>query len=163
MEGGFYMEDPKKNQILINDFFEGTQIKKELINDIGQNNVKELGRILSETCEVETDEVDRKGKKKKIKFNSQLTNNQIRKYYDSFLKIYNSKVSEEVKKIQLLMLKANSEYSAERNGTYRFGMFLNNRLNIVISKSDEEFIKYLDAFKLHFEALVGYYPRKQEN
>ncbi len=157
------MEDPKKDQILIKDFFDDNQIKKELISDIGTNNVKDLGKILNENFEVLTDEVDKKGKKKKIKFNAQLTNNQIRKYYDSFLKIYYSKVDPDVKKIQLLMLKANSEYSAERNGTYRFGMFLNNRLSIVISKSKEEFEKYLEAFKLHFEALVGYYPRKQEN
>lgn len=157
------MEDPKKDKILIKDFFERDQIKRELISDIGDGNVKELGKILSENSEVETDEVDKKGRKIKIKFNSQLTNNQIRKYYDSFLKIYYSKVDPDVKKIQLLMLKANSEYSAERNGTFRFGMFLNNRLNIVISKPNTEFDKYLDAFKLHFEALVGYYPRKQEN
>lgn len=157
------MGDPKKDKILIKDFFEGNQIKRELISDIGEGNVKELGKILNENSEIETDEVDRRGKKKKIKFNSQLTNNQIRKYYDSFLKIYYSKVDPDVKKIQLLMLKANSEYSAERNGTFRFGTFLNNRLNIVISKPNTEFDKYLDAFKLHFEALVGYYPRKQEN
>lgn len=157
------MEDPKKNQILIKDFFDGNQIKKELISDIGNNNVKELGKILSENFELETNEYYKKGKKKKIKVNAQLTNNQIRKYYDSFLKIYYSKVDPDVKKIQLLMLKANSEYSAERNGTYRFGIFLNNRLSIVISKPNEEFEKYLDAFKLHFEALVGYYPRKQES
>lgn len=157
------MEDPKKNDILINDFFEGNQIKKELISDIGNNNVKELGKLLYENVEIEDEQNDRKGKKKKIKINSQLTNNQIRKYYDWFLKIYNSTVEEEVKKIQLLMLKANSEYSAERNGTHRFKLFIKNRINIVLSKSGSEFQKYLEAFKLHFEALVGYYPRKQEN
>jgi len=154
------MEDPKLEQIIIHDFFDGNNVKKELISDQGNNNVKELGKILSEKCEKETNE---QGKKKKIKFNSQLTNNQIRKYYDSFLKIFYSKVDEEVKKIQLLMLKANAEYSAERNGTYRFSKFLNNRLSIVLSKSGNDFEKYLNAFKLHFEALVGYYPRKQEN
>jgi len=157
------MEDPKLNQILINDLFEGEKIKQTLISDQGTNNVKELGKILYESCELETNETDKKGKRKRIKFNSQLTNNQIRKYYDSFLKIYYSVVEPDVKKIQLLMLKANAEYSAERNGTYRFGKFLNNRLSLVISKSGDDFQKYLDAFKLHFEALVGYYPRKQEN
>lgn len=157
------MEDPKLNQILISDFFEHSRLKEELISDQGTNNVKELGKILYESCEVDPTENDKKNKKKKIKFNSPLTNNQIRKYYDSFLKIYYSMVEPDVKKIQLLMLKANSEYSAERNGTYRFAKFLNNRLSLVISKSGDDFEKYLDAFKLHFEALVGYYPRKQEN
>lgn len=157
------MEDPKKDEIVIQDFFDEGGIKKELINDTGLNNVKNLGKLFNEQKEVETEERDKKGNKKKIKFNSQLTNNQIRKYYDSFLKIYYSQVNPDVKKIQLLMLKANAEYSAERNGTYRFGMFLNNRLSIVVAKNDSEFQKYLDAFKIHFEALVGYYPRKQEN
>jgi CRISPR type III-A-associated protein Csm2 len=157
------MEDPKKNEILIQDFFdkEGKLIK-ELICDIGNNSVKNLAMVLQE--ELEEEYVDRKtGKMKKEKYHKEFSINQLRKYYDSFLKIYFSQISEEAKKIQLLMLKANAEYSAERNDHRRFSMFFNNRINIVISKSGEEFQKYLDAFKLHFEALVGYYPREKKD
>ncbi len=157
------MEDPKKNEILISDFFQQGVLDKRLIYDKeDQNNVKKLGELFFETLEVEY--IDkRSGKKRKNKINASLSVNQIRKYYDSFLKIYHAQVNEETKKIQLLMLKANSEYSAERLSTFRFGMFMNNRINIVIKKSGEEFQKYLDAFKLHFEALVGYYPRGKNN
>lgn len=155
------MEDPRKKDIVISDFFERGVLDKRLIYDEGgQNNVKKLGELFTESLEKEI--VDDRGRKKKIKINAPLTVNQIRKYYDSFLKIYYSQVDEDTKKIQLLMLKANSEYSSERLSTFRFGIFMNNRINIVIKKSGEEFQKYLDAFKLHFEALVGYYPKDKK-
>lgn len=157
------MEDPKKDQIVINNFFDNeNRILKELIYDEGTKNVKNLGKILIE--ELEEKYIDKKTKKEKTKkYHKELTINQLRKYYDSFLKIYYSKIPEETKKIQLLMLKANAEYSAERNDHRRFAVFMNNRINLVLKQSGENFQRYLDAFKMHFEALVGYYPRKQEN
>ena len=148
------MEDPKKNEILIDDFFnEGKQLIKEMIYNEGNINVMNLGILLN------TKEVNPQNNKDII--NETLTINQIRKFYDSFLKIYYSKVDDNSKKIQLLMLKANSEYSAERLKTKRFALFMHNRINMVV-KRKEDFQKYLDAFKLHFEALVGYYPRDKK-
>ena len=124
------MEDPKKNEILIDDFFnEGKQLIKEMIYNEGNINVMNLGILLN------TKEVNPQNNKDII--NETLTINQI------------------------LMLKANSEYSAERLKTKRFALFMHNRINMVV-KRKEDFQKYLDAFKLHFEALVGYYPRDKK-
>lgn len=156
------MKDPRENELLINDFFDSNQkLKVELISDTDEVkfNVKNLGSVLQD----ELDFPKKPNEKKPKKYHKELTINQLRKYYDSFLKIYYSKIPEETKKIQLLMLKANAEYSAERNDHRRFAMFMNNRINLVLKQSGENFLRYLDAFKLHFEALVGYYPRKQEN
>lgn len=151
------MEDPKKSEILINDFFDSNgQLLTKLISDKDKdnNNVNKLGKLLTEEVK------DSQNQKNYI--NKPLSINQVRKYFDSFLKIYYSKISKDAKKIQLLMLKANSEYSAKRLNTKRFGLFMNNRINIVVKKNGEEFKKYLDAFKLHYEALVGYYPREKK-
>lgn len=154
------MKDPREKELLIQDFFDkDKKLIKELIYDEGLINVKNLGAVLQD----ELDYPPEPNRRKPKKYHKEFTINQLRKYYDSFLKIYYSQVTEDVKKIQLLMLKANSEYSAERNDHRRFGMFFDNRVNIVIKKSGDEFIKYLDAFKLHFEALVGYYPREKKD
>ncbi len=150
------IDDPlKTTQISISDFFDNDQIKQNLINDNGQNNLKELIDLLIDKVEVK----DKRGKFQKL--NDGLKINQVRKFYDNFLRIYHSRISENEKKIQLLMLKSNAEYSANRLKTKRFEIFLSNRINIVIRKNDDEFIKYLNAFKLHFEALVGYFPKNQ--
>ena len=69
----------------------------------------------------------------------------------------NSSVDE--KKIQLLMLKANTEYAAKRLKTERFKLLISNRINIVVSKNENEFKQNMKALKLHFEALVAYYPK----
>ncbi|MEJ5350988.1 MAG: type III-A CRISPR-associated protein Csm2 [Melioribacteraceae bacterium] len=156
------MKDPRENEILIDDFFDNNQkLKLELISDTNdiKFNVKNLGLVLQE----ELNYPKKPNEKKTKKYHKEFTLNQLRKYYDSFLKIFYSQVPEDTKKIQLLMLKANCEYSAERNEHRRFSMFMNNRINIIIKKSGEDFNRYLEAFKLHFEALVGYYPRKKEN
>ena len=120
-------------------YIEG-KINPALINDQGQNNVSVLANQLKE------------GK-------SRLNSNQLRKFYDSFLRIYNSKVDDEAKKVQLLVMKANVEYSAGRLKIFEFADFIKNRVNTVI-KRNEDFNKYLEAFKLHFEALVAYFPKK---
>ncbi|GAB4294460.1 MAG: hypothetical protein Kow0098_16000 [Ignavibacteriaceae bacterium] len=136
------------NSINISSFFDSQgQLLKNLISDQGKENIKDIIEFLQVK------------NKEKSNRNEKLNINQLRKFYDSFLKIYNNKVDETEKKIQLLMLKANAEYSAKRLHTNRFKEFLSNRINIVVSKNGEEFKKNLNAFKLHFEALVAYYPK----
>lgn len=136
------------NSINISSFFDSEgKLLKNLISDQGENNIKEIINYLQLQ------------NREKNNRNEKLNINQLRKFYDSFLKIFNNKAEENEKKIQLIMLKANAEYSAKRLHTNRFKEFLANRINLVISKSGEEFKKNLDAFKLHFEALVAYYPK----
>lgn len=119
-------------------------IIKPLINDSGEKNVKELAEYLARD----------EGEIKKI------TVNQVRKFYDTFLKIYYNKSLFEEKKIQLIILKAQVEYSVKRLKIVNFGKFFNNRINILVKiNNEDEFQKNLDAFKLHFEALIGYFPK----
>jgi len=120
-------------------------VQKNLISDVGENNVKDLAEILSRRSE------DRNKKP--------IEKNQLRKFYDMFLKIYFSQSSEDAKKIQLLMLKAQSEYSERRLKIKDFKEFISNRIEIVVKKNGDEFINNLNAFKLHFEALIGYFPK----
>ncbi len=136
------------NSITISSFFDSQgHLLQNLISDQGKENIKEIIDFLQFQ------------NKDKLNRNEKLNINQLRKFYDSFLKIYNTKVDETEKKIQLLMLKANAEYSAKRLHTNRFKDFLSNRINIVVSKNGEDFKKNLNAFKLHFESLVAYYPK----
>jgi CRISPR type III-A-associated protein Csm2 len=136
------------NPINISSFFDSNgQLLTNLITDQGAGNIKEIIDYLREQVK------DRDSRNEKLNIN------QLRKFYDSFLKMYNNKLDEKEKKIQLLMLKANAEYSAKRLNTNRFKEFLANRINIIVSKSGEDFIKNVKAFKLHFEALVAYYPK----
>jgi len=119
----------------------------QLISDSGSGNIKELIEFIREYIKVQNYR------------NEKLNINQLRKFYDTFLKIFNTKVDEKEKKIQLLMLKANAEYSAKRLHTNRFREFLSNRINLVVAQNGDSFKAYLRAFKLHFEALVAYYPK----
>ncbi len=119
----------------------------ELISDSGNGNIKEIIENIREYIKTQNYR------------NEKLNINQLRKFYDTFLKIYNTKVDEKEKKIQLIMLKANAEYSAKRLHTNRFKEFLSNRINLIVAQNGEAFQKYLKAFKLHFEALVAYYPK----
>jgi len=153
------MEDLlKPNRIKIDSFFIDAKLKEELISDSGNNNIREIINYLTE--EVKEEIINQKTKRKKtVKHNEALSINQLRKYYDFFLKIYNSNISEDEKKIQLLMLKANSEYSAKRLNTNRFKIFMANRVNLVVATNGVDFKKSIDALKLHFEALVAYYPK----
>lgn len=136
------------SSIVISSFFDsGGQLLTSLITDQGDGNIKDLIEFLREQNR------DRNNRNEKLNIN------QLRKFYDTFLKIYNNTTVESEKKIQLLMLKANAEYSAKRLNTNRFKEFLANRINIVVSKTGEDFTKNLKALKLHFEALVAYYPK----
>ena len=144
-----------KGKVEIKDFFDRDNlIKKELINDAGENNVKELASLINQRI----GDPQRYGKYTSRELNI----NQIRKFYDEFLNIYNSAgLSMEQKKVRLLMMKANAEYSANRLKVKTLELFMKNRLDIVLKQTDEEgFENYLRAFKLHFEALVGYFPKK---
>jgi|SRR5690606_5858840 len=134
--------------LIIQSYFDSNgQILPNLITDLGEYNIKDLIEKLREQIK------DRNNRNEKLNIN------QLRKFYDTFLKIYNNKTEEKEKKVQLLMLKANAEYSAKRLNTNRFKTFLSNRINIVVSKSGREFEENLKALKLHFEALVAYYPK----
>lgn len=136
------------NTLEIKTFFDSNgNLLPELISDSGNGNIKELIEKIREFI------------KRPDYRNEKLNINQLRKFYDTFLKIYNNKVDEKEKKIQLIMLKANAEYSAKRLHTNRFKEFLSNRINLVVSQNGEAFEKFLKAFKLHFEALVAYYPK----
>lgn len=143
----------KPDEFKIDSFFIGDVINHSLITNDGQKNIDDLINYLIEPLEY----LDERRRKKVL--NKALSINQLRKFYDSFLKIYSNKAEEREKKVQLLMLKANADYSAKRLVTNRFKIFLANRINLVVSKSGEDFKKNLNAFKLHFEALVAYYPK----
>jgi len=120
-------------------FYIDGKINPALLNDEGQNNVAVLAANLKD--------------------HSKLNINQLRKFYDSFLRIYNSQIDDESKKVQLLVLKANVEYSAGRLKIFEFADFIKDRVNTVIKQS-ENFREYMEVFKLHFEALVAYFPKK---
>jgi len=138
------------DSVMIKTFFDSEgNLLPQLISDTGDGNIKDLIDYIR--AEVKLGDPNARNKILNI--------NQLRKFYDSFLKIYNTKVGEKEKKIQLLMLKANAEYSAKRLNTNHFRDFLKNRINIVIAQEGPAFDKYLRAFKLHFEALVAYYPK----
>jgi len=133
---------------IINSFFDSNgKILTNLITDQGRENINEIIEYLREKIQ----DRDRRNEKLNI--------NQLRKFYDTFLKIYNNKTEENEKKVQLIMLKANAEYSAKRLNTNRFKELLANRINLVVSKSGKDFTENLRALKLHLEALVAYYPK----
>ena len=127
----------------INGFLEEGKVKPELISDIGQNNVKELAEFLTRKVE------DR--------YDKSITTNQLRKFYDSFLKIYITEQDDNAKKIQLLLLKAQVEYAEKRLYIKRFGKFMRNRVEVLLKA--ENFKLNLDAFKIHFESLIAYFPK----
>ena len=127
----------------INEFLEEGKVKPELISDIGQNNVKELAEFLTRKVE------DR--------YDKSITTNQLRKFYDSFLKIYITEQDDNAKKIQLLLLKAQVEYAEKRLYIKRFGKFMRNRVEVLLKA--ENFKLNLDAFKIHFESLIAYFPK----
>lgn len=150
-----------KKKLEISDFFNSDNVvKNELINDVGTNNVKEIAELMNEKIE---DPVLKDRSKRPIIHSKDIKINQIRKFYDSFLNIFNAQVVPmNEKKVRILMLKANIEYSANRLEIRTLEIFIKNRLDIVLKQNDQKaFDRYLNAFKLHFEALVGYFPKKQ--
>jgi len=145
------------DEFKIDSFFSGGTIHQSLITNNGEKNINDLIQYLIKPIKYFDER-----KKKNIQVNKALTINQLRKFYDSFLNIYNIKANENEKKIQLLMLKANADYSAKRLVTNRFKIVLANRIDLIVKESGEDFKKNLNAFKLHFEALVAYYPKESK-
>ncbi|NUN09543.1 MAG: type III-A CRISPR-associated protein Csm2 [Ignavibacteriaceae bacterium] len=126
------------------------KVLENLISDNGTGNVKEIVEFIRSDGYLNT----------KKQFKQVLLHiNQLRKFYDSFLKVVNNNAEEKEKKIQLLMIKANAEYAAKRLRTNRFKDFLSNRIDLVVKQNDTNFQNNLRALKLHFEALVAYYPK----
>lgn len=119
-------------------FFIKDKMNTALIDDTSEDNIKSIASD--------------------FKNSTKLNSNQLRKFYDSFLRIYNSNLSIDEKKVQLLVLKANAEYAAGRLKIRPFAEFINDRVNTVLQR-DDDFNKYMDALKLHFEALVAYFPK----
>ncbi len=119
-------------------------IDLKLISGTGKGNVKDLAKFLS---------TDTLGSKK-------INTNQLRKFYDDFINIYNNLLSYQEKKVQLIMLKAHAEYSSKRLKCDNFNKIFQNRIDVLVNFDNEsDFMKNLDAFKLHFEALIGYFPK----
>lgn len=125
---------------------ENGNVLKRLVSDLEKDNVKDLAELLS--------------RESNDKSKNPIEKNQMRKFYDSFLKIYSNKSSSiDSKKIQLLMLKAQAEYSERRLKISDFKVFISNRIELVVKSDDKSFANNLNALKLHFEALVGYFPK----
>ncbi|GMU87662.1 MAG: hypothetical protein AMXMBFR48_29030 [Ignavibacteriales bacterium] len=123
-------------------------IKTELICDMGDNNVKDLAVRLANGDESAGD--------KKLKVN------QLRKFYDSYVRIIRVDIPDDQKKVQMLMFSANAQYSGDRLKLRLFKLFIKQRVGFVIQSSDDLFTKACEAFKLHFEALVAYFPKNEK-
>jgi CRISPR type III-A-associated protein Csm2 len=143
--------DPQE-KFEITDITENGTVLLPLISDSGDKNVKDMSIVLSSKGAVKLGSG-------KIVVDSPLNVNQLRKFYDSFLRIYYLRIPENEKKIKLLMLRANVEYSSARLKISRFAVMMKCRIDIVVKSNGEDFNNNLDAFKLHFEALVAYYPK----
>jgi CRISPR type III-A-associated protein Csm2 len=89
-----------------------------------------------------------------------VTSNNLRKFYDQFLKIYDSKADYKAKRIMLLIMKAHTHYSVRRLKYVQFNNFISERIDAVLSSSNEnDFNNKLKAFKLNFEVVVGYFKK----
>lgn len=141
----FFSDDGAMPWYLVSDLDDGTQTKK---------NVKDIGEILSEPGIKPFD-----GEAKKDKA---LSITQVRNFYLDFQHIIDQVGDFKQKKISLLMLKANIEYSARRNKLRRFAVMMHNRINIVLRSNEVDFNKNLNAFHKNFEAFVAYFPKKEK-
>ncbi|GAB1444299.1 hypothetical protein MASR2M39_31490 [Ignavibacteriales bacterium] len=147
-----------RGDLEIQGFFVGKSIPHYLISDLPGGrlkNVKEVGIGLSRGENFEYSPG-------KTAFDKPLSINQLRKFYYKFQQICEQKGEFEQKKINLLMFKANIEYSANRLDTRRFAIMMHNRIKLIVESPNEaEFTKNLEAFSRNFEALVAYYPTKK--
>jgi CRISPR/Cas system CSM-associated protein Csm2 small subunit len=80
---------------------------------------------------------------------------QVRNFYQEIISILNSPSEDSVKKTRLIIQKAIIEYKAKSIG-YDLKKFLNDRINIVLKAEDEKFIANLRAFQLNFQSLIAY-------
>lgn len=133
----------------IEGFFEDKGVvRSELICDIGKNNVKELALRLARGDENAND--------KPLKVN------QLRKFYDSYVRIIRANIPDDEKKVQLLMFSANARYSGNSMRLKLLRLFIEQRIKYVLQAPESQFNKTCEAFKLHFEALVAYFPKKEK-
>lgn len=143
-----------ETDLQINSLLEKGSIPSHLISNISYDKKKSvdcLGKILA-----------KKGRKKfpgEKKADNALTITQVRNFYHSFQQIYDRKLETREAKISLLMLKANIEYTARRKCLRRFAIMMHSRIDILVKCDDADFSANLEAFKLHFEAFVAYFPR----
>lgn len=143
-QGNFNREEQRKPfEYTIDNFFdEKDNIKPNLISNSGDKNVEELSKYISAEG---------------------TRTSQIRKFYDSFIKSYNNYLNlnadkEDLIKIQLMILKAQVEYSFKRkNVKPGFKDFIDNRFNLVLMSKN--FKKDFKALKSHFEILIAYLPK----
>ncbi|MCC6548473.1 MAG: type III-A CRISPR-associated protein Csm2 [Ignavibacteriaceae bacterium] len=148
-EGPKISDEDLFKQYSIEGFFDSRNvIRTELICDMGDNNVKDLAVRLA------NGDVAAGDKKLKV--------NQLRKFYDSYVRIIRADIPEDQMKVQLLMFSANAQYSGDRLKLRLFKLFIKQRVGFVIQSSDDLFKKACDAFKLHFEALVAYFPKNEK-
>lgn len=136
----------------IQGFFESDgQIKAPLISDTGTGNVKKLA--------------DRLAAGRKDAGDAVLNPHQLRRFYDAFSliesvhKMNKSKTAENETKVQLLMLKANAHYAGQRLKTRMFNLFMEERISLVLKAKGKEFNESMRVFKMHFGALVAYFPK----
>ena len=147
-----------KDDLEIQEFFSSDKtIPYYLISDLhddNHKNVKEIGESLSKDATAPYPGEN--------KVDKALSITQVRNFYHKFLQIYQKEADIKQKKISLLMLKANIEYSAKRMKTPRFAIMMHNRINIVVRSNEDDFEENIEAFNRNFEALVAYYPTKEE-
>ncbi|GEM_PF-6069897 len=124
---------------LIDSFFDEEGIFEWLISPDGYGNVDNLASILAK---------------------SGMKNNQLRKFYDEIVKIYENfrkNGNIETAKQKLFILLALSEYSKE--ASEEFKEIFRNRIDIITKSQDENFSKNLEMFYQHMLSLVGYFSK----
>lgn len=126
----------------------------ELLNKDGSINESLLGQGAIDTVESLM-----KSKKENNKVTeAPVSSNNLRKFYDQFLKIYDSRAGLHEKRVMLLMMKAHTHYSVKRLKYVQLDNFIKDRIdNVLSSTTEDDFKKRLKAFKLNFEAVVGYF------
>lgn len=126
--------------------------------------INEDGSVREELLSKEADEVveliSKNVKQNNRTLEAGVTSNNLRKFYDQFLKIYNSQTDYKSKRIMLLIMKAHTHYSVKRLKYIQFDKFISERIDEVLNSNSELiFNQKLKAFKLNFEVVVGYFKK----
>ncbi len=127
------------------------------------NEGRVLESLIGESALKQAEELQERSKNKEGReFRKGVSSNNLRKFYDQFLKIYDSRVDSGSKRVMLLMMKAHIHYSSGRLNYRKFNQFISERIDAVLSsQTDKDFANLLKAFKLNFEAVVGYFPKSK--
>lgn len=132
----------------------------KLVNEDGSVYEKLLSDEALESVELISKKKKESRNGKEVTVEDAVTSNNLRKFYDQFLKIYDSKADHKTKRIMLLILKAHTHYSVRRLKYVQFNKFISDRIDAVLSSNDEkDFNNKLKAFKLNFEVVVGYFKK----